>query len=627
MSDQVAVQQQPFKAEIKQLLNILIHSLYTEREIFLRELISNASDALSRMRFIMLTDQNVLDPEAELTIRLTVDSDKRLLVIEDTGVGMTSEELVENLGTIAHSGARAFLEAAQKGESTPNLADIIGQFGVGFYSVFMVAEKVIVTSRSYRPEAQAARWESQGGETYTLDAAEKASRGTRIEIFLKEDAAEFAEEARLRDIIRRHSDFVAYPIYLGEDETPVNSRKALWREAPNQVTEEQYADFYKQFTLDFEPPLLHLHVRADAPVQLYALLYLPAKAERNMFSLRKEDGLKLYARKVLIQEYTKDLLPEYLRFVQGVVDSEDLPLNVSRETIQANTVVRQIRRVLSGKVLGALREMATKDPEKYARFWETFGTYLKEGVVSQMDAREREKLYPLLRFRSTTFPNQWISLADYIGRMKGGQKTIYYLLGEDADSVQHSPHLDAFRAQGIEVLLMTEPIDSFLAVTLTEYEGFKVENAASAELPRSAEEDTAPDEEPVPEEVQTTLQRFRETLGERVADVKFSRRLHDSVARLSDPEGAANSEMQRVYRYLDKEYQVPKKVLELNPHHALIRRLAGLPEDDALAKAVIEQVYESALLLEGLHPNPASMVQRIQQLMEAALPPAAEDAA
>ncbi len=627
MSDQVNVQQQPFKAEIKQLLNILIHSLYTEREIFLRELISNASDALSRMRFIMLTDQNVLDPEAELTIRLTADSDKRLLVIEDTGVGMTSEELVENLGTIAHSGARAFLEAAQKGEATPNLADIIGQFGVGFYSVFMVAEKVIVTSRSYRPDAQAARWESQGGETYMLETAEKASRGTRIEIFLKEDAAEFADQVRLREIIRRHSDFVAYPIYLGEDETPVNSRKALWREASNQVTEEQYADFYKQFTLDFEPPLLHLHVHTDAPVQLYALLYIPAKAERNMFSLRKEDGLKLYARKVLIQEYIKDLLPEYLRFVQGVVDSEDLPLNVSRETIQANTVIRQIRKVLGGKVLGALREMAAKAPEKYTRFWEAFSTYLKEGVVSQTDAREREKLYPLLRFRSTTFPDQWISLADYIGRMKGGQKSIYYLLGEDADSVQYSPHLDAFRARGIEVLLMTEPIDSFLAVTLTEYEGFKVENAASADLPRTSEEDTASEEEAVPEEVQTTLQRFRETLGERVADVKFSRRLHDSVARLSDPEGAANSEMQRVYRYLDKEYQVPKKVLELNPQHALIRRLAGLPEEDALAKAVIEQVYESALLLEGLHPNPASMVQRIQQLMEAALPPVAEDAA
>ncbi|GAB4531891.1 MAG: molecular chaperone HtpG [Anaerolineales bacterium] len=614
-----------FKAEIKQLLDILIHSLYTEREIFLRELISNASDALSRMRFVMLTDQNVLDPQAELAIRVSGDPEKRLLVIEDSGVGMTAGELAENLGTIAHSGARAFLDAAQKGEAAPSLADIIGQFGVGFYSVFMVAEKVTVVSRSYRPDESAARWESQGGETYTLDSAEKTTRGTRIEIYLKEDATEFAQEHRLREIIRRHSDFVVYPIFLGDSEEPVNSRRALWREAPGQVTDEQYADFYKQFTLDFEPPLLHLHLRSDAPVQMYALLYIPASAERNMFSLRKEDGLKLYARKVLIQEYTRDLLPEYLRFVQGVVDSEDLPLNVSRETIQANPMIAQIRKILSGKVLGALREMAAKEPEKYARFWQVFGARLKEGVVTQTDAQERKKLYPLLRFGSTQFPAQWVSLADYVGRMKAWQKTIYYLLGEDADSVLQSPHLDPFRARGIEVLTLTEPIDSFLVVTLTEYEGFPVKNAASADLPDEAEQDASGDDEAAADAMQPVFERFRTILGERVAGVRFSRRLHDSVARLSDPDGAMDAEMQRVYRYLGKDYTIPKKVLELNPRHALIRKLAALPGDDPLTQAVVTQVYESALLLEGLHPNPAGMVARIQQLMDAALPPLPEE--
>ncbi len=620
MTQSETTQAHTFKAEIRQLLDILVHSLYTEREIFLRELISNASDALSRMRVVMLTEQDVLDPQAELAIRISADPEKRLLVIEDTGVGMTLEELDENLGTIAHSGARAFLDASRKGDSEPqSLAEIIGQFGVGFYSVFMVAEKVVVTSRSYRPGAQAARWVSEGGETYRLEPAEKESRGTRLEIHLKKDAEAFAQEPRLREIIRKHSDFVAYPIYLGEGEEPVNTRQALWRVSPGEVSEEQYADFYKQFTLDFEPPLLHLHVRADAPVQMYALLYVPAKAERSMFSLRKEDGLKLYARKVLIQEYTKDLLPEYLRFVQGVVDSEDLPLNVSREMVQSSRVVERIRKVLGGKVLGALKEMAAKEPEKYARFWEEFGRYLKEGVATLPDEGERRKLYPLLRFRSTRFPDQWVSLDEYVGRMKGGQKAIYYLLGEDAASVLHSPHLDPFRAQGYEVLTLTEAIDSFLAVMLKEYEGFPFQNAASAEV--DLPEESASEEEASPEEetLAPVLERFRAVLGERVAEVRFSRRLSASVARLSDPEGTPGSEMQRVYRFLEKDYEVPKKVLELNPRHALIRRLAEVPEEDALGRAAIEQIYENALLLEGLHPNPANMAERIQRLMEAAL--------
>ncbi|RMF50383.1 MAG: molecular chaperone HtpG, partial [Anaerolineae bacterium] len=560
MAEQVL--EHTFKAEIKQLLNILIHSLYTEREIFLRELISNASDALSRMRFVQLTEQDVLDPEAELVIRVSGDPEKRLLVIEDTGVGMNARELDENLGTIAHSGARAFLEAAQKGESTQNLADIIGQFGVGFYSVFMVAEKVVVTSRSYRPQDEAARWISTGGERYVIEPAAKAQRGTRIEIHLKEDAVEFAQEHRLREIIRRHSDFVAYPIYIGESKEPANTRQALWRESPQGITEEQYNDFYKQFTLDFKPPLVHLHLRTDAPVQMYALLYIPSSAERTMFSLRKEDGLKLYARKVLIQEYTKDLLPEYLRFVQGVVDSEDLPLNVSREAVQSSRVVARIRKVLSGKVLGALKEMAAKEPEKYQQFWEAFGHYLKEGVATQMDAREREKLYPLLRFHSTRFPDQWISLPEYVGRMKPDQKAIYYLLGEDTQSVQHSPHLDPFRKAGYEVLTLTEAIDSFLVVTLREYEGFPLQNVASADvdLPKEVEAAEEGGAEASVEVLQPLLERFRTLLGERVADVRFSTRLSDSVARLVDPEGTPGSEMQRVYRFLEKEYQVPKKV-------------------------------------------------------------------
>ena len=319
----------PFKAEVQQVLNILIHSLYTQREIFLRELISNASDALNRMRFEQLTNRDVLDPDAELVIRIRADPEKRTLTIIDTGIGMTREEMVENLGTIAHSGVRAFLEAAKEGAK--NLSDVIGQFGVGFYSVFMAAEWVRVTSRSYRPEAEAAAWYATGADTYTLSPAEKTSRGTTIEIKLKEDAAEFAQEHNVRNIIRTHSDYVAFPIYLNNAAEQVNRQTAIWRSQPRELKEEQYTDFYKQYTLLPEPPMAHTHVATDAPVQVYAILYVPAHAERGLFSLRKEEGLRLYSRKVLIKDYTRDLLPDYLRFIQGVVDSEDLPLNVSRE--------------------------------------------------------------------------------------------------------------------------------------------------------------------------------------------------------------------------------------------------------------------------------------------------------
>ncbi|GAB4496867.1 MAG: molecular chaperone HtpG [Anaerolineales bacterium] len=609
---------QTFKAEIRQLLDILIHSLYTEREIFLRELISNASDALNRVRFQMLTEKTVLDPEAELCIRLSADPEKRQLIIEDSGIGMTSEELAENLGTIARSGARAFLFAAQQNGS--KISDIIGQFGVGFYSVFMVAEKVRVLSRSWQPEAQAAVWEAEGGETYTLQPAEKATRGTRIEITLKEDAAEFAQDYRLRDIVRKHSDFVAFPIYLGESTEKINQQKALWRENPRDLTEAQYHDFYKQLTLDFNAPLTHLHIVADAPVQVYAALFVPAKAERGIFSLRKEDGLKLYARKILIKDYTKDLLPEYLRFVQGVVDSEDLPLNVSRESIQANPMIGRIKKMLTGKVLGALKELALKDPEKYTQFWLEFGRYLKEGIATTPEERERDPLLPLLRFRTNKFPQQWSNLAEYVGRMNSEQRKIYYLLADDERSALRSPHLDYFVKKSYEVILLTEPIDSFMLTALRQYEGFDLQNVAAPDsVDAGADGDSALTESAPPENFAALVERFKTQLGSQVSEVRASHRLSDSVARLVDPEGSLNPEMQRVYRMLEKEYEVPKKVLELNPRHPIIHKLAALPAESPLAADVIQQIYESALLIEGLHPEPASMLPRIQSLIAAAL--------
>src|SRR5689334_5626459 len=415
-----------FRAEIRQLLNILVHSLYTDREIFLRELVSNASDALNRVQFEMLTNRAVLDPEAELAIRITSDPEAGTLTIRDSGIGMTREELIENLGTIAHSGAAAFLESLKEGQK---VSDVIGQFGVGFYSVFMVADEVRVTSRSYRPEAAAWTWTASGDESYTLEPAEKADRGTTIQIKFKEDAKEFAQPYRLEQIVGKHSDFVSFPIYVGEK--TANRQTALWRQSTSEITDEAANDFYKQLTLDFEAPLARIHLNTDAPVQIYALLFIPAKADRGILSLRKDFGLKLYSRKVLIQEYAKDLLPNYLRFVEGVVDSEDLPLNVSRETVQANKVMERIKNALTHKMIDTLKELAVKDKEKFEAFWKSYSNYIKEGMATDPTARER--LTPLLRFYSSRAggDQELSSLADYTSRMKPEQRTIYYLLGDD----------------------------------------------------------------------------------------------------------------------------------------------------------------------------------------------------
>ena len=608
-----------FKAEIKQLLNILIHSLYTEREIFLRELISNASDALTQMHFASLTEREVYQPDTQLKIHLAVNEDEKIITISDTGIGMTDEELVQNLGTIAQSGARAFIEASQ--ESEASIADIIGQFGVGFYSVFMVADWVRVTSRSYQPDAAAATWYATGEDTFTVDPAEREDRGTTIEIKLNAESEEFAKEFKLRDIVKRHSDYVPYPIFIGESEEQANQQTAIWRQSPSEVEADAYKDFYKQLTLDFEDPLTNIHYRADAPLQVYALLYLPSKSERNMFSLRKEDGLKLYVRKVLIQEYTKDLLPQHYRFIQGVVDTEDLPLNVSREAIQSSPVIAKLKKVLTNQVTNNLKDMAKKEPEQYATFWSQFGMFIKEGISSDM--LEGENLAPLVRFHTTTHTESLVSFDDYIERMKDTQNKIYYILGDDERSVARSPHLDFFRDNGYEVITLTDPMDAFMLMGLRKFGDYDLQNVAAAdlELPNG---EAKPEDESQPEELpekdfKKLVKRFQKQLGERVTDVRSTDRLRDSVARLVDPEGTMDQNMQRVYRLVDKDYEVPKKVLELNPRHPIVNKLHGLGKDDELGDTIIEQIYESALLIEGLHPDPASMLPRIQELMEKAL--------
>jgi molecular chaperone HtpG len=607
-----------FKAETRQILEILIHSLYTEREIFLREMISNASDALTRVDFEILTNRDVLDPDAELAIRIIPDSEEKTLTIEDSGIGMTEEELITNLGTIAQSGARDFLKAAREGGG--DVSDLIGQFGVGFYSAFMVAEWIRVTSRSYQKDAQAAAWFSTGEDTFTVEPAERESRGTSVTVKLKDDASEFLEEYRLRDIVRKHSDFIPFPIYISDQEEQANRQTALWRQSPREVEQKDYDEFYKQLTLDFEAPLIHTHLAVDAPVQMYAILYVPSNPERGIFSLRKEEGLKLYARKVLIQEYNKDLLPEYLGFVQGVVDSEDLPLNVSRESVQSTRVMSQLKKLITSKTIDMLENLAKDDREKYEGFWTGYARYIKQGVA--IEQVEPEALYPLLRFRTNIQPDKWTSLDEYIERMKEGQEQIYYIMGDDEHSVLYSPHLDVVRHHGYEVLLLTDPVDAFMLVRLKEYKEHVLSNVATANLalPEGEGPEQEADTAPLSEEQNAALlARFKTQLGEKVTEVRMTDRLFDSPARLVDPEGSLNQEMQRVYRLLNRDFEVPKKVLELNPRHPILKRLNALAEDDPRNALVIDMLYEDALLIEGLHPDPAGMISRIQELIEAAL--------
>jgi molecular chaperone HtpG len=610
-----------FKAETRQLLNILIHSLYKDRDVFLRELISNASDALNRIRFEMLTNRDVVDPDSELCIHISADLEKGMLSLEDTGIGMTKDEIIENLGTIAQSGAREFVKAAGEttGKDEKNLLQVIGQFGVGFYSVFMVAEWVRVTSRSYRPGSEGTSWYAVGEDNFQIAAAEKMERGTKIEIKLKEDALEFADVFRIREIIRKHSDYVGFPIYLGDDKKQVNKQTSIWRTGKQDVKEEEYNDFYRQLTLDFEDPLMHIQLVTDAPMQVYALLYVPAKADRGMLSIRKEDGLKLYSKNILIDEYSKDLLPEFLRFIQGVVDSEDLPLNVSRETIQATGMMMRLKKILTGQVLKDLEELARNDVEKYKKFWQEFGVFLKQGIATNQP--ESEKLQGLLRFKTTSQPEDWSSLEDIIQRLQTDQKKIYYIVGDDPRSILRSPHLDYFSSRKVEVLLLTEPMDSFMLMGLRKYKEFDLENVAVAEndLPETGDSTPNEDHQIADDQLDHLIKIFITQLGDKVSDVKITKRLSQSVARLVDPEGSINPEMQRVYKFLEKNYSVPKKILELNPTHIILKNLLKLKAGSDLQKTIIEQIYESALLVEGLHPDPASMVSRLEQIIEAAI--------
>ncbi len=615
-----------FQAETQELLNILIHSLYTEKEIFLRELISNASDALNRMQFEMLTNDSVRDAGADLEIHIELDEENKTLKISDTGIGMNRDEIIDGLGTIAKSGAKAFLQALQEKPDGGSAADIIGQFGVGFYSVFMVAKQVDVVSQSYRPEDEAVKWSATGGDNYTLETAEKDVRGTEITIHLKDDEEEFTRAFRIKDIIRRHSDYVAFPICVDDDEEPTNKQQAIWRRNPSEVEAEEYDSFYKMLTMDFVGANHHIHMRADVPMQFYALLFVPSNAQPNMFSPRKEAGLKLYARKVLIEEYNRDLLPEYLGFVQGVVDSEDLPLSVSRESIQATRVMASLKKTITRRMLSELKRMVKNDRDSYLKIFGEFGAYLKQGLV--IESEDRSDLEVLMFFQTThdEDPTVYHSLDEYVERMSENQDDIYYVVADDYNSGSRSPHLDVFRQRGVEVLYFTHPVDSMLPMGMNDYKGHKLVSVDSADVDLGDVGDASEADEPAREALEaasfgTLAERVKATLGGRVSDVRESKALVDSPARLVSEDESASRYMFRINRMLDKDFELPVKALELNPRHPLMHNLSAMVAaggDDGLIDAVVEQVFETALLQDGIHPDPSSMADRLTLLMQAA---------
>jgi molecular chaperone HtpG len=612
-----------FKAEIKQLLEILVHSLYTEREIFLRELVSNASDALDKLR-ISNADGDADD--APLEIRIEADKDKKLLTISDNGIGMTEAELVENIGTIAHSGSASFLKALK--ESGSNAEGIIGRFGVGFYSVYMVAESVRITTKSHREGAVPVEWTSDGQGAYAIrelsgEEAEAASRGTSIEVRLKEDqAAEFTDVEGLKHIIRKHSNFIGFPILVGGER--VNTVPALWREPKFQITKEQYKEFYSFLTYDQDEPMDTLHTSVDAPVQFNALCFIPEKSKDFMGFDREDWGLDLYVRRVLIQRQNKDLIPQYLMFTRGVVDTEDLPLNISRETLQDNRLIRKINTTLTKQILGQLTKMA-QDKEKYAKFWREHARVFKAGY---MDFVNRETFAGLLRFNSSACADaaELVSLDDYIARAKADQKTVYFAFGPSREALNLNPHLEIFRKKGVEVLYLFEPIDEFVMDALHTYKEFTL---TPAEVAKPEDIAKLPDVEPAAEEeakpaapekdaLEALLVRVKEILGDAVADVRASSRLTGSPCCLVNPDGHTTSSMDKIMRAMNHDTSVPKKVLELNPTHELVRNLAELNKTDgadAFVEQAARQLFESALLLEGYLTDPHALVGRVQDLL------------
>jgi molecular chaperone HtpG len=613
-----------FETEVGKILQIVANSLYSEKEIFLRELISNASDACDRLRYLAITQPDLVSDDPEFRLELSADKKKKTLTLEDNGIGMNRDALVEDLGTIARSGSSAFLDQLT-GDANKDLA-IIGQFGVGFYSCFMVSDKVEVLSRR-AGEDTAWRWTSDGQGQFTIGEAEKETRGTRITLHLKKDAEEFLETARLRHIVTTYSDHISLPIVLKEDDKAetVNKASALWTRQKKDITDEQYKEFYHHVGHGFDEPWLTLHWRAEGKIEYTGLLFVPSMRPMDIFSAERRHKVKLYVKRVFITDECEELVPGWMRFLNGLIDSEDLPLNVSRELLQNNATVARIRSAVIKRVLGELKKKAEKAPDDYAKFWENFGAVLKEGLYE--DLENREAILKLVRFKSTT-QDGLVGLDEYVERMKEGQDAIYYITGEEAEALAKSPQLEGFRARGVEVLMMTDPVDEFWLPAIGTYEEkpFKSATRAGADLGNIKEEgsghkDDKGDkaEKDHPKGLDSLISMVKLELGDAVKDVRISERLTDSAVCLVADEGDMDIHLERLLRQHNQLDTSVARVMEINPTHKLITALAGIVGNDGAGSKLSDAAWlllDQARILEGeTLPDPAAFSRRLSDLM------------
>ncbi|MES2407632.1 MAG: molecular chaperone HtpG [Pseudomonadota bacterium] len=618
-----------FQAEVKQLLNLMIHSLYSNKEIFLRELISNASDAADKLRFEALSDDALWENDPELRIRIAFDKDARTVTISDNGIGMNRQEVIEHIGTIAKSGTRQFFDALSGDQAKDS--HLIGQFGVGFYSAFLVADKVtLITRRAGLGAEHAVQWESAGEGDYTLETVEKSGRGTDVILHLRADEDELLSSYKLQSIIRKYSDHITLPIVMKkeewdaekketvvkDEEEAINQASALWARPKNEITPEQYEEFYKHVAHDYEAPLAYIHARVEGKQEYTQLLYIPAHAPFDMWDREQRHGIKLYVRRVFIMDDAKQLMPVYLRFVRGVIDSNDLPLNVSREILQESKDIEAIRGGSVKKVLGMLEDMATNQPEKYATFWKEFGRVIKEGVGE--DFANKERIAKLIRFSSTHTDSeeQTVSLADYIGRMKEGQDKIYFVTADSFAAAKNSPHLEFFRAKGVEVLLLADRVDEWMISHLTEFDGKKLQSVAKGDLDLAnlANEEEKKEQAQEADAFKDLTDKIKDSLGEQVKEVRITHRLTTSPACLVAGEHDMGGNLERLLKAAGQNVPDSKPILEINPKHALVQRLKEQTDSDKFSDWTAILFDQSLLAEGGQLEDPAAFVRRLNDL-------------
>jgi len=604
-----------FQAEVQQILDIVVNSLYTDKEIFLRELISNASDATEKLRHLQLAEnKEVFDDGLDLKIDISGDEKAGTLVIQDFGIGMTHDELIENLGTIAHSGSKAFLKAlAEGGEKNENL---IGQFGVGFYSVFMVAEKVEVHSRSHHVEGEGWKWTCENVGAYEMEPVEGLRRGTKIVITLKEDSKEFAKADKIKEIIKRYSSFVPVPIFV--DGERVNTIDAVWLKNKSEVKEEEYKEFYKFQANAFDEPRFWLHFNADVPLTINALLFCPGENPEKWGFGKTDPGVALYCRKVLIDSSPKNILPDWLRFLRGVVDSADLPLNISRETMQDNALITKLRGLLTKRMIKQLDNMAKRKPGEYEKFWNDFGHFIKEGVST--DFENRENLAGLLRFESSaTEPGKLTSFEEYLNRAKEDQKEIYFIFGQSRKAIESGPYLEAFQARDIEVLYITEPVDEFVMSHVGSHQDKPIVSADNKDIELPEIDDPAKGRPLAKDKLETLTSWIKEKLGERVSEVSSSERLVESPAIVLNADRMMTPQMRRIMESMGESGMGPASAVafQINPRHKLIRNLYHLSrENPKKGSLVLETIFDNCLMAAGLLDDPKDMVDHVYTLLQ-----------